>query len=116
MGAAMAYSPRRIPFLLFMLSMFLLVRAVFVFLSPIGPPVGMVDTVLRGDPEWLVFTVRERTLERFDGLQLDLAEREKPFGFGVEEIRLCPARGKPDGRSVFEAKPGTRVAVPLPPV
>ncbi len=80
-----------------------------------GAPMGTVDTVLQGDPEWLVFTVRERTLERFDGLQLDLPEREKPFGFGVEEIRLCPAHGKPDGRSVFEAKPGTRVAVPLPP-
>jgi putative protease len=80
-----------------------------------GAPVGTVDTVLRGDPEWLVFTVRERTLERFDGLQLDLQEREKPFGFGVEEIRLCPAQGKADGRSVFAAEPGTRVAVPLPP-
>jgi putative protease len=80
-----------------------------------GAPVGTVDAVQRGEPDWLVFTVRERTLERFDGLQLDLQEREKPFGFGVDEIRLCPAQGKPDGRSVFEAKPGTRVAVPLPP-
>jgi putative protease len=79
-----------------------------------GAPVGVVDTVVRGEPEWLVFTVRERTLERFDGLQLDLQEREKPFGFGVEEIRLCPSSAKADGRSVFEAKPGTRVAVPLP--
>lgn len=42
-GAAIAYYPRRIPFLLFMLSVFLLIRTAFVFLSPIGPPVEMVD-------------------------------------------------------------------------
>jgi U32 family peptidase len=79
-----------------------------------GAPVGVVDRIVQGAPDWLVFTVRERTLERFDGLQVELAEREKPFGFGVEEIRLCPTPGRPPGRSVFEAQPGTRVAVPLP--
>lgn len=80
-----------------------------------GAPVGVVEAVLHGPPELLVFTVRERALERYDGLQLDLQDREKPFGFSVEEIRLWPARGRPDRRSVFEAMPGTRVAVPLPP-
>lgn len=42
-GAAAAYYPRRMPFLIFTLSVFLAVRAVFVFLSPIGHPVGMLD-------------------------------------------------------------------------
>ncbi len=41
--AAIAYYPRRIPFLLFLLSLFLLIRSVFIFLSPIGPPAGMMD-------------------------------------------------------------------------
>lgn len=42
-GAAIAYYPRRIPFLLFMLSLFILIRTLFIFLSPIGAPAGMMD-------------------------------------------------------------------------
>lgn len=42
-GAAVLYYPRRITFLAFLMSVFLLVRAAFVFLSPIGAPTGMVD-------------------------------------------------------------------------
>ncbi len=79
-----------------------------------GAPVGAVEAVWRGRPDWLVFTVQGQPLERFDGLQMDLPDREKPFGFSVEEIRLVGARERPSGRSVFAASPGTRVAVPLP--
>lgn len=42
-GAAIAYYPRRVPFLLFMLSLFIAIRSVFIFLSPIGAPAGMMD-------------------------------------------------------------------------
>jgi hypothetical protein len=42
-AAAILYYPRRIPFLAFTISVYLVVRAAFVFLSPIGAPVGMVD-------------------------------------------------------------------------
>ncbi|PIR15673.1 MAG: hypothetical protein COV48_13055 [Elusimicrobia bacterium CG11_big_fil_rev_8_21_14_0_20_64_6] len=42
-GAAVAYSPRRIPFLIFLLTVYMVVRTAFVFLSPIGAPAGMVD-------------------------------------------------------------------------
>lgn len=42
-AAAMAYYPRRMPFLIFLLSLFIAIRSVFVFLSPIGAPTGMVD-------------------------------------------------------------------------
>jgi hypothetical protein len=42
-GAAMLYYPRRMPFLIFMLAVYLAVRAAFVFLSPIGAPAGMLD-------------------------------------------------------------------------
>jgi len=40
---AMLYYPRRMPFLLFLLGMFISIRTVFVFLSPIGAPVHMLD-------------------------------------------------------------------------
>jgi tetrahydromethanopterin S-methyltransferase subunit B len=42
-GAAAAYWPKRVPLLLFTLSTYMIVRTAFVFLSPIGHPVGMVD-------------------------------------------------------------------------
>ena len=42
-GAAVAYHPRRIPFLIFLLTVYMVVRTAFVFLSPIGAPTGMVD-------------------------------------------------------------------------
>lgn len=42
-GAAIAYYPRRMPFLIFMLAVYMAIRAAFVFLSPIGAPVGMLD-------------------------------------------------------------------------
>ena len=36
-------TPRRIPFLIFLLAVYMVVRTAFVFLSPIGAPAGMVD-------------------------------------------------------------------------
>ncbi|MBI4678221.1 MAG: phosphatase PAP2 family protein [Elusimicrobia bacterium] len=42
-GAAIAYYPRRIPFLMFLLGVYVFIRTLFVFLSPIGPPAGMMD-------------------------------------------------------------------------
>jgi len=42
-AAAILYYPRRIPFLVFLLGLFIGIRSVFIFLSPIGPPVGMLD-------------------------------------------------------------------------
>jgi hypothetical protein len=42
-GCAIAYYPRRMPFLIFMLSVYMVVRTAFVFLSPIGAPAGMLD-------------------------------------------------------------------------
>lgn len=41
--AAAAYQPKRLPFLVFTLAIFMFVRTAFVFLSPIGHPTGMVD-------------------------------------------------------------------------
>ncbi len=42
-GAAIAYQPRRTPFLVFLLAVYMVVRTAFVFLSPIGAPAEMVD-------------------------------------------------------------------------
>jgi len=42
-GAAVLYQPRRLPFLFFLLGTYLSVRTLFVFSSPIGAPVRMLD-------------------------------------------------------------------------
>lgn len=42
-AAAILYYPRKMPFLLFLLAVFISVRTVFVFLSPIGAPTHMLD-------------------------------------------------------------------------
>lgn len=42
-GLAVLYQPRRLPFLLFLLGNYLFVRTLFVFLSPIGAPLAIVD-------------------------------------------------------------------------
>jgi len=42
-GVAVLYTPKRVPFLVYMLTVYMLVRTAFVFLSPIGHPAGMVD-------------------------------------------------------------------------
>lgn len=42
-GAAIAYYPRRMPFLIFLMAVFVAVRSLFISLSPIGPPAGMMD-------------------------------------------------------------------------
>jgi putative protease len=84
------------------------------FVGHRGARTGRVETIVtRGRTHWLRFTT-ERDLERFDGLQLELAGLDKPYGFSVEELMVC--RG-PRGRSqrCFEARAGTRVEVLLPP-
>ena len=43
LAAAALYYPRRVPFLLYVLTVYMVVRTAFVFLSPIGHPTGMVD-------------------------------------------------------------------------
>ena len=43
LSIAVLYHPRRIPFLLFLLGVYLCVRTLFVFLSPIGAPVTILD-------------------------------------------------------------------------
>jgi hypothetical protein len=42
-GCAVLYYPRRMPFLIFLLAVYMVIRTAFVFLSPIGAPVGMLD-------------------------------------------------------------------------
>ena len=73
-----------------------------------GAPVGVVLAVRRDrrGAAWLRFQ-SDRPIERHDGLQIDLPGQERPFGFGVEELRL-------NGRPVFEVPAGALLETLLP--
>jgi hypothetical protein len=43
LGAAILYLPRKLPFLLFLLGNYFVIRTLYVFLSPIGAPVHILD-------------------------------------------------------------------------
>ena len=73
------------------------------FVGHRGLFIGTVDKISHGR---LCF-VTGYTLARHDGVQIDAAGDEKPFGFAVQKLYA-------DHKSVFEAKAGSAVEVELP--
>ena len=73
------------------------------FVGHRGLPIGRVGQVQKN---WLNFKT-ERRIARHDGLQIDVAGEEKPFGFSVQNMRV-------GGKNVFEAQAGENVAIQLP--
>jgi putative protease len=75
-----------------------------------GTLVGKVETVSESR---LRFRTR-RTLQRHDGLQVDLPILGKPFGFAVERLWTIQPGRKGKREEVFEAEAGAVVEVELP--
>lgn len=67
----------------------------------------------RGGRDRLCFQ-SARSIERHDGLQVDLAGVEKAYGFAVDELFVVAGRNDPP-RRVVTAPAGSRVEVELPP-
>ncbi len=83
--------------------------------GPRGIDVGIVQKVREDENgDHLRFVLRNRTLEKHDGLQVELPGTEKPYGFGVDELFAFTQGGQERWESVFEAHPGTTIEVPLP--
>jgi putative protease len=78
-----------------------------------GTPIGKVQSVLPGREPRLRFHTR-RPLQRHDGLQIDLPELGKPFGFAVDKLWSVGAGRDAKPREVFEAAGDTLVEVALP--
>ncbi len=74
------------------------------FVGHRGLPVGKVEAV-KGRTLCFIAT---HPIGRFDGIQVDLPNNEKPFGFSVQEMKV-------NNKNVFEAKAGQKVALTLPP-
>lgn len=73
------------------------------FVGHRGLPVGEVDKIARG---WLTFKT-DHKIARYDGLQIDAAGDEKPFGFSVQKLSV-------NKQSLFEAQIGDVVSIELP--
>ena len=86
-------------------------------LGPRGIDVGCVNRVRRldGGVHRLRFTVKNRPIEKHDGLQIELPGTEKPFGFPVSELLGFTQAGQDKWTPLYEAPVGTTVEVPLPP-
>ena len=73
------------------------------FVGHRGLLIGTVESIHRG---WLNFCTNHK-IARFDGLQIDAAGDEKPFGFSLQKLSV-------NHRSCFEAEAGENVSVELP--
>ena len=72
-----------------------------------GLPLGQIKSCnKRGDNKFVSFKTAA-TVSRYDGIQIDLPEEERPFGFSAETLRI-------NGKNVFEAKAGQTVDIFLP--
>jgi putative protease len=78
-----------------------------------GTPIGRVERVVKeGETHYLRFKTA-RALERHDGLQLDLPDRSRPFGFAVDRLFLPTAENRRHCE-VIVASAGALVEVVLP--
>ncbi|MCR4575445.1 MAG: U32 family peptidase [Lentisphaeria bacterium] len=84
------------------------------FVGHRGIVVGKVTDVVAGQPDRIRFTVKNRPLERHDGLQIELPGRDKPYGFPINDIRLFAQKTVESWSSVFEAAPEDTIEVSLP--
>ncbi len=66
----------------------------------------------QGQERWLIFSSARR-LEVHDGIQVDLPDAERPYGFAIEALRPCPATTPP--RPVRRLRAPAPMPAPLPP-
>lgn len=80
-----------------------------------GTPIGTVEAITRtptGEPALRFRT--HRTLERHDGLQIDLPVLGKPFGFAIDYLWVMAPGRKGKRHQSFQAPAGALVEVSLP--
>lgn len=83
------------------------------FVGHRGARIGCVSGVVQnGGADWVQF-LTSRRLERHDGIQIDVAGAEKPFGFAVNRLQVQKKGGGWSG--AFQAERQENVLVALPP-
>lgn len=82
------------------------------FVGHRGAPIGRIQSVQRRADGAAIRFVPLRPIEKHDGLQIEVADLDKPFGFGIDDLRLVTG-----GRlkaPVVRAPAGQLVEVALP--
>jgi len=84
-------------------------------LGPRGAEMSEVLAVIYdNDLDFVRFQIKNHTLEKHDGLQIELADGCHLYGFGVDELRVFQQGNNEDYQIRFTAEPGRTVEVPLP--
>lgn len=73
------------------------------FVGHRGLKIGQISRLEKG----CFFIKTNHKIARYDGIQIDVAGEEKPFGFSLQMLRV-------NGKNVFEAKPGETAEIRLP--
>lgn len=83
--------------------------------GPRGVECGSVSRVIKHkEGDFLRFIVQHHSIEKHDGLQIELAGKTRPFGFGIDDLRQFPQNGGDRWERVFVVEPGRSVEIPLP--
>ena len=72
-----------------------------------GTRIGSVEAVIKGSPDRLRFK-SSRAIEKHDGIQIDLSEQGRPYGFAVDRL------GYGSASNAIEAPAGSLVEIGLP--
>ncbi|MGC4113214.1 MAG: U32 family peptidase [Myxococcales bacterium] len=79
------------------------------FVGHRGVRIGTVERVVKAGKTVSVRFEANRALSKHDGLQIDIPGLDRPFGFGVSDLRAVGS-----ARGALEVPAGTHVDVPLP--
>ena len=82
------------------------------FVGHRGAPLGHIQAIQHRASTQSIRFVPRRSFEKHDGLQIEIAHRDKPFGFGVDA--MWPVRGNRLGAPIVVAPAGELVEVALP--
>lgn len=82
------------------------------FVGHRGAPLGHIESIQRRAGRAAIRFTPRRPIEKHDGLQIEVADRDKPFGFGIDVLRLVEG-GRPSA-AIVRAPAGRRVEVTLP--
>lgn len=80
-----------------------------------GAAIGTVERLAHGEGQDRLRFRTKRALERHDGLQVDLPNQERPFGFAVDKLwQVLSSGGKARAVKAYEVKAGDIIEVELP--
>lgn len=84
-------------------------------LGPQGLEIGRISRIVENSfgEKRIRFQLQNHQLEKYDGIRIELPDK-RSFAFSVADISVFRQGNAKEGKTVFVAKPGSTVEVPLP--